>query len=396
MKPPKKPFPLFLQDSRLRKANVNETKKEQDPLRAAKRKPSAALRKGAHMIFTKQKKLLAFFVVLALAIALPAAAFADADTTAPTVTLYSPSGSFAAARDNQKIIFSLSEKVSLVSGHSIAVSDGATTYTEDAASGTLVGDATSGPWYAVYSLVSFTNAGTQLTLAVSTTYNVSAEAGAFQDLASNPSAAASGSFATADNASFLAVVFTTSGAGQIATVDSATIVSGQAVDSGKSVAFTIPAQAGFDLHTQVIGGVNTGSFDPAGGTLEKDLEVYITRTAVAAKAPYSGSVTKPVALTVTDTSVVLTSVAGYEYMMTGGSWQDGTTFSGLTAGQSYDFYQRVKETSTTLASDASEKLSVKTTTPLTGTAIITGTAQSGKTLTGSLSGSNASGTINYV
>ena len=395
MKPPKQPFPLFLQDSRLRKANVNETKKEQDPLRAAKRKPSAALRKGAHMIFTKHKKLLAFFVVLALAISLPAATLADADTSAPVATLYSPSAN-AAATANQKIIFSLSEKVSLVSGHSIAVSDGATTYTADAASGTLVGDATSGPWYAVYSLASFTNAGTPLTLAVSTTYNVSAEAGAFQDLASNPSAAASGSFATADNASFLAVVFTTSGAGQIATVDSATIVSGQAVDSGKSVAFTIPAQAGFDLHTQVIGGVNTGSFDPAGGTLEKDLEVYITRTAVAAKVPYSGSVTKPVALTVTDTSVVLTSVAGYEYMMTGGSWQDGTTFSGLTAGQSYDFYQRVKETSTTLASDASEKLSVKTTTPLTGTAIITGTAQSGKTLTGSLSGSNASGTINYV
>ena len=370
MKPPKKPFPLFLQDSRLRKANVNETKKEQDPLRAAKKKPSAALRKGAHMIFTKHKKLLAFFVVLALAISLPAAAFADADTTAPVATLYSPSTS-AAATANQKIIFSLSEKVSLVSGHSIAVSDGATTYTADAASGTLVGDATSGPWYAVYDLSDFTSGATPLTLAVSKTYSVNVDAGVFADAASNPSAAASGSFATADNASLLAVVFTTSGAGQGATAGGTAIVSGQAVASGANVAFTIPAQAGFDLHTQVIGGVNTGSFDPAGGTLEKDLEVYITRTAVAAKAPYSGTVTKPVAQTVTDTSVVLTSVAGYEYMMTGGSWQDGTTFSGLTAGQSYDFYQRVKETSTTLASDASEKLSVKTTTPLTGTAFRT-------------------------
>ena len=347
------------------------------------------------MIFTKHKKLLAFFVVLALAISLPAATLADADTTAPTVTLYSPSGSFAAARDNQKIIFSLSEKVSLVSGHSIAVSDGATTYTADAASGTLVGDATSGPWYAVYSLASFTNAGTPLTLAVSTTYNVSAEAGAFQDLASNPSAAASGSFATADNASFLAVVFTTSGAGQIATVDSATIVSGQAVASGATVAFSIPAQAGYDLHTAIAVNGASGSFSLSGAALTGDLEVYITRSAVT-KVPYSGTVTKPVAQTVTDTSVVLTSVSGYEYMITGGSWQDGTTFSGLTAGQSYDFYQRVKETGTTFASDASEKLTVKTITGLTGTAIITGTAQSGKTLTGSLSGSNASGTISYV
>ena len=31
MKPPKQPFPLFLQDSRLRKANVNETKKRTGP-----------------------------------------------------------------------------------------------------------------------------------------------------------------------------------------------------------------------------------------------------------------------------------------------------------------------------------------------------------------------------
>ncbi len=346
------------------------------------------------MFFTKHKKLLAFFVVLALAVSLPAAALAEADTTAPVASLYSPTVS-AATTANQKIIFSLSEKASLVSGHSITVSDGTTTYASDAASGTLVGDATSGPWYAVYDLSDFTSGGTALTLAVSKTYTVNVDAGVFADAANNPNAAVSGSFATTDDGAKLAVVFTTSGAGQGATADSTAIVSGQAVASGATVAFSIPAQAGYDLHTAIAVNGASGSFSLSGAALTGDLEVYITRSAVT-KVPYSGTVTKPVAQTVTDTSVVLTSVSGYEYMITGGSWQDGTTFSGLTAGQSYDFYQRVKETGTTFASDASEKLTVKTITGLTGTAIITGTAQSGKTLTGSLSGSNASGTISYV
>ena len=83
-------------------------------------------------------------------------------------------------------------------------------------------------------------------------------------------------------------------------------------------------------------------------------------------------------------------------MVSGGSWQDSTTFSGLTAGTSYDFYQRVKETATVQASATSDKTTIKTTAGLTGTASISGTAQSGKTLMGSLSGSNASGTISYV
>lgn len=435
------------------------------------------------MIFTKHKKLLAFFVVLALAVSLPAAALAEADTTPPVATLYSPTVN-AATTANQKIIFALSEKVSLVSSHLVTVSDGATTYSADATSGTLVGDATSGPWYAVYDLSDFTNAGTPLTLAISKTYSVNVDAGVFADAANNPNAAASGSFATTDDAAKLAVVFTTSGAGQGATAGVTAIVSGTAVASGTNVAFTIPSQAGYDLHTSIkVGGV-AGSFTLSGAALTSDLEVYITRSAITAlsgtpvisgnaylggtlsanlsginqtdlsgitlkwvrvdgatetqvatgnkdttytlvsddvgkvirldvtdatltgtlsastaaitKTPYSGTVTNPVQQSVTETSVVLQNVTGYEYMYTGGSWQDSATFSGLTAGTSYDFYQRVKETSTTLASGTSDKLTVKTVTGLTGTAVITGTAQSGKTLTGSLSGSNASGTISYV
>jgi len=436
------------------------------------------------MIFKKTNKWVALLTVLALAISLPATALAVEDTTAPVAALYSPTTN-AAATANQKIILLLSEKVTLVGGKTITVFDGVTTYTADAASGTLVGDALGDNWYAVYDLTDFTNGGTPLALATGLTYNVNAEVGAFADLASTPntSGAMSGSFTTVADGSLFAVVFTMATAGQVATAAGTPIVSGQAVASGTTVAFTIPAQNYYTVNTQVIVG-GGGTFNLPSDTLTNNLEVYITRaqvtalagtpvisgnayyggtlsanlsginepdltkvtltwtrvdgatetqvatgnkdttytlveadigktirldvtssmltgtlsasTASIAKAPYAGSVTKPVASTVAATSVTLTNVSGYEYMLSGGAWQDSTTFSGLTAGVGYDFYQRVKETSTTLASDTSEKTTISTSAGLSGTAVITGTAQSGKTLTGSLSGSNASGTINYV
>ena len=430
------------------------------------------------------KKLIAWLAVLALAVSLPAAALADGDTTPPTVSLYSPTVS-AAVTANQKIIFAANEKVTLVSGKSITVSDGTNTYTADATSGTVVGDALSDAWYAVYDLTDFTNGGTPLSLATSANYTVKAEAGAFADVATTPniSAEVNGSFATTTDASQFALVSTLSASGQSVTAGSAPAVSGQAIASGTAVAYTIPSQAYYTVNTAVkIGGV-AGSFT-SGGSVSNDLELYITRTQVTAlsgtpaisgnayyggtlsadlsginqtdlsgitltwvrvdgasetqvatgnkdttwtltdadigktirldvtdatltgtlnattaaitKAPYSGSVTKPAAQTVGETSIVLTSASGYEYMVSGGSWQDSTTFSGLTAGTNYDFYQRVKETATVQYSATSDKTTIKTTAGLTGTASISGTAQSGKTLTGSLSGSNASGTISYV
>lgn len=437
------------------------------------------------MNWIKNKRWVALLAVLALAVSLPATALAADDTTAPVATLYSPTVN-AAISANQKIIFSLSEKVTLVGGKAITVSDGVTTYTADAASGTVVGDALSDSWYAVYDLTDFTNGGSPLTLALSTNYSVNAEAGAFADIATTPntSAAMSGAFATTTTAGQFALVYTVSAAGQSATAGGSSAVSGQAVASGTTVAFTIPSQPYYTVNTLVKVGGAAGSFTLSGDTLTNDLEVYITRTQVTvlagtpvisgnayfggtlsadlsginqpdhsgitltwtrvdgmtetqvatgdknttytlveadigktirldvtdtmltgtltastaaiAKAPYTGSVTKPVASTVAATSVTLTSVSGYEYMISGGAWQDSTTFSGLAAGTSYDFYQRVKETSTTLASDTSEKTAISTSAGLTGTVVISGTVQSGKTLTGSLSGSNASGTISYV
>ena len=436
------------------------------------------------MIFTKHKRWAALLAVLALAVSLPASALAEADTTPPVATLYSPSAN-AAASDYQKIIFSLSEKVTLVSGKSVTISAGGDTYTANASAGAVVGDATLGPWFVVYDRSAFLNGATPLSLTAGTTYTVQAEAGAFADLAAPPnvSAATSGSFTTAADGSLHSVVFTTAAANQTVTAGGSAIVSGQAVANGTLIVFTIPADSSYLFHQAVKVNGAASSPDLSNYTLAGNLEVYITRTSSAlsgtpvisgdayfggtlsadlsginqsnlsgitlkwvrvdglvetevatgdkdttytlveadigktirldvldatlsgtvsattaaiAKAPYIGSVTSPVAQTITDASVVLQSVSGYEYMRTGGAWQDSTTFSGLNAGTAYDFYQRVKETGTTLASAASEKTTITTVAGLTGTALISGTAQSGNTLTASLSGSNASGTVSYV
>lgn len=441
------------------------------------------------MNLQKHKKWVAILAVLLLAISLPATALAAEDTTAPTASLYSPSSGTtnAAATANQKIILLLSEKVTLVGGKSITVSDGVTTYTANASAGAVIGDAIDERWYVVYDLTDFTSGGSPLSLAPDTTYSVEAEAGAYEDLATPVNASpamTAASFKTSAAAGQFALVFTTATAGQSATAGGAGVVSGESIASGTTIAFNIPTQAYYDVHTAIKVGGASGSFNLSGGQLTNDLEVYITRSVVTAlagtpaisggaaigatlsadlsginqpdlsgitlrwvrvdggtetdittgdkdtsylvtsddlgrtirlyvtdsmltgtlsvtstaitKAPYSGTIEKPVAQTVSQTSIVLTSVSGYEYMISGGSWQDSTTFSGLIAGNSYDFYQRVKETGTTLASETSEKTTIVTTSGLSGTAVISGTAQSGKTLTGSLSGSNATGTISYV
>ena len=438
------------------------------------------------MNWNMNKKWVALLAVLMLAVSLPAAALAAEDTTSPTVTLYSPTVN-AAATANQRIIFlSTLEAVSTAEaadGKNITLYDGTNTYAANASSGDVIGGSI-GPWYVIYDLGDFSDGTTALTtLAANTNYTVSADAGAFKDLATNPSAAISGaSFTTVADGSKLAVVFTTCGAGQGASAAGSAIVSGEAVASGANVAFAIPAQPGYDLHTAVKVDGASGSFNLSGDTLTKDLEVYITRTAITTlsgtaaitgnvyygqtlsadlsglnqpdlsgihlkwvrvedeallkegdkdttytisetdigktirldvtdatlsgtvsvstaavtKAPNTSSPIKPAPQTVTKTSVELQSVSGYEYMRTGIDWQDSTLFPGLIAGESYDFYQRVKATTTVAASAVSEKTTIKTLSDLTGSAVISGTAQSGKTLTGSLSGSNGSGTISYV
>ncbi len=60
----------------------------------------------------------------------------------------------------------------------------------------------------------------------------------------------------------------------------------------------------------------------------------------------------------TANSVTLTATPGYEYKLNNGQWQTSPVFTGLVAGRTYTFYQRVAETGAALASPASEPLVV--------------------------------------
>jgi uncharacterized repeat protein (TIGR02543 family) len=71
----------------------------------------------------------------------------------------------------------------------------------------------------------------------------------------------------------------------------------------------------------------------------------------------------------THNRITVTAIAGYEYLIVAdgaavgtGTWQNSSTFTGLSAGTAYDIYQRVKETATHKASGISAKLDVTTNT----------------------------------
>ncbi len=112
----------------------------------------------------------------------------------------------------------------------------------------------------------------------------------------------------------------------------------------------------------------------------------------------------PVLSSKTSSTVTLTSVTEYEYIVvasgastSAGTWQDSNVFTGLSGNTTYDFYQRLKETATQKPSADSDVLSVTTdtSTALTGTASISGTTVYGNTLTASLSSTNNTGTLQY-
>jgi hypothetical protein len=60
------------------------------------------------------------------------------------------------------------------------------------------------------------------------------------------------------------------------------------------------------------------------------------------------------------TSVTLKEIAGFEYQLEGGEWQDSTTFTGLTPGTVYTLYQRMKATLTVATGKQSVSLTEKT------------------------------------
>lgn len=73
----------------------------------------------------------------------------------------------------------------------------------------------------------------------------------------------------------------------------------------------------------------------------------------------------PIASEVTATTVTLVATEGYEYSLDGEVWQTSNIFENLIPDTEYVFYQRVAETNTHYASEASEGLVVKTASPYT-------------------------------
>ncbi len=71
-------------------------------------------------------------------------------------------------------------------------------------------------------------------------------------------------------------------------------------------------------------------------------------------APSAPTIEKATADTVT-----LVGINGYEYSKDGTTWQNETTFTGLTTLETYTFYQRIKETKTDYASETSAGTSFK-------------------------------------
>ncbi|MCR5790658.1 MAG: Ig-like domain-containing protein [Lachnospiraceae bacterium] len=95
-------------------------------------------------------------------------------------------------------------------------------------------------------------------------------------------------------------------------------------------------------------------------------ERYNATSSVLYDTNWSFTVTKstpdvPAAPTYTNRtkdSVTLTAIDGYEYKCGDGDWQESNAFTGLTLGTTYSFYQRLKETDNTYASEASPALTL--------------------------------------
>ena len=85
------------------------------------------------------------------------------------------------------------------------------------------------------------------------------------------------------------------------------------------------------------------------------------KTETTEKITGDSTVAEPTLKSVTDTTIELNSVTGYEYRVgSTGAWQSSPLFTGLSPNTSYTFYQRKAETATTYASSVSSPLTVKT------------------------------------
>ena len=79
-----------------------------------------------------------------------------------------------------------------------------------------------------------------------------------------------------------------------------------------------------------------------------------TPTPAVAKAPAASTPSAPSVASIETETISLTSNAAYQYRLGSGNWQDSNIFSGLAPATGYEFFSRIKETATSLPSEASE------------------------------------------
>ncbi|MGC3977087.1 MAG: YDG domain-containing protein [Paludibacteraceae bacterium] len=114
----------------------------------------------------------------------------------------------------------------------------------------------------------------------------------------------------------------------------------------------------------------TSTFGGAqGGKYNLSLTGAPVTTASISKQTVVSTPAAPMLSGKTATSVTLNTVAGCEYRVNGGFWQDSPVFTGLTPSTAYSFTQRVKATANTNASAESAALTVSTLMDGSGTQI---------------------------
>ena len=140
----------------------------------------------------------------------------------------------------------------------------------------------------------------------------------------------------------------------------------------------IAADIGSAITVEVTSSAQTGAVTRSVGTAS--MAEYIGNTP---SAPTKKSVTANV--------VTLNTVKGYEYSKNGTSWQSSSVFSGLSAGRSYTFYQRMAATATMEASPASAGLKVTTSGASSSSGGSSGSSSGGSSSSGSTQTSGDTG-----
>ncbi|WP_246096589.1 S-layer homology domain-containing protein [Paenibacillus sinopodophylli] len=152
------------------------------------------------------------------------------------------------------------------------------------------------------------------------------------------------------------------------------------------VAISLATNANYTL-TQADIGAAISVTVTAGGTHATG-SVTSTETTEVAKADGPATPNAPTLSSKTTTSLTLQTVAGQEYSLDNGTWQDSPTFNSLMANTDYTVKTRVKATATREASAASVGATLRTESlsVLGGTVVINGTAKYGEQLTANVSG----------